>query len=294
MKMKKLIKFIYKAIPLKKQLFTILKWFWKPKQNIYKHLTFDDIFKIKISKNLYFKMNHFGFELENFLFWEGLYGTWEKESLKLWVALSKESKSIMDIGANTGVYALVSAKVNPSSSIHAFEPVDRVFNRLQHNIQINKIQNINSHKIGLSDKNGQATIYDSYEDHTYSVTINKNLWSKERKVKEVQIPIKKLDSFIYENDIPNIDLMKIDVETHEYELLLGMKNNLITMQPTMLIEILNDEIAANIETLLKGLNYLYFNIDEEKGVFKVEKLTKSNFHNFLICKENVAKSLKLI
>ena len=58
------------------------------------------------------------------------------------------------------------------------------------------------------------------------MTINKNLWSKERKVKEVEIPIKKLKSIIESDNIEKIDLMKIDVETHEFEVLEGMADYL--------------------------------------------------------------------
>ena len=240
------------------------------------------------------KMHHFGYELENMLFWEGLYGTWEKESLKIWATLSKDSNMILDIGANTGVYALISSAINPKCKIHAFEPVERVFKRLNYNLEINKSPNITTHKIGVSNNDGEATIYDSLKTYTYSVTINKNLWSQERKVKEVKIPIKKLSTFIEENKLKKIDLLKIDVETHEHEVLLGMGEHLKTMQPTLLIEILNDKVASKIEALIKDIEYLYFNVDEQNAPFQVKHLTKSRFHNFLICKKAVAKKLGLV
>ena len=52
-------------------------------------------------------MNHFGLELENELFWAGLEGGWEKTSMSLWIKLVKASVVVLDIGANTGLNALV-------------------------------------------------------------------------------------------------------------------------------------------------------------------------------------------
>ena len=88
--------------------------------------------------------------------------------------------------------------------------------------------------------------------------------------------------------------MKIDVESFEAEVLSGMGGALKTMRPTILIEILNDEIAEKIEALVADTEYLYFNLHENGSVEKVEHLRKSAFHNFLFCDEEVAKELGLI
>ena len=71
-------------------------------------------------------MRHYGFQLENEIFWSGLTNGWEKISTRLWIELSKNSKVIFDIGANTGIYSLVSKSINPTSQVFAFEPVKRV------------------------------------------------------------------------------------------------------------------------------------------------------------------------
>ena len=45
----------------------------------------------------------------------------------------------------------------------------------------------------------------------------------------------------------------------------------------MLIEILTDEVAEKVESLVKDLNYLYFNIDELGSIRQVENLAKVIF-----------------
>ena len=53
---------IYRFIPFKKEIYTLLKRIYKPK--IYKYLYFIDVFKIRVSKDVSFKMKHWGFLIE--------------------------------------------------------------------------------------------------------------------------------------------------------------------------------------------------------------------------------------
>ncbi|MDP9230332.1 MAG: methyltransferase, partial [Bacteroidota bacterium] len=98
--MKLILKKIYKAVPFKKQFFSIIKSFIRLPEKVYRHLSFTGIFKVKVKESS-FLMYHHGFQIENDIFWSGLTGGWEKESIKLWIELSKRSKIIFDLGANT-------------------------------------------------------------------------------------------------------------------------------------------------------------------------------------------------
>ncbi|MGZ6520119.1 MAG: FkbM family methyltransferase, partial [Bacteroidia bacterium] len=142
-------------------------------ENIYRHLYFEDVFTVK-SESYKFLITHYGFQLENEIFWKGLTNGWEKVSMKLWIELSKKSAVILDIGANTGIYSLVSKTVNPTAEVFAFEPVERIYNKLEKN---NKLNNYDIHcfELALSDKNGEAIIYDPLTPHVYSVAVNKNI-----------------------------------------------------------------------------------------------------------------------
>jgi hypothetical protein len=113
-------------------------------------------------------------------------------------------------------------------------------------------------------------------------------------VKEFEIDTITLKDFIEKQGMTKIDLMKIDVETHEPEVLEGMREYLGKFNPVMLIEILNEEVAAKLNKLLAGLDYLYFNIDENNGVRQVKEVTKSDYYNFLFCKKEAALKLGLI
>jgi hypothetical protein len=64
-------------------------------------------------------------------------------------------------------------------------------------------------------------------------------------------------------------------------------------RPTLLIEIHNDEVAARIAERVSGLGYLYFNIDENKGLRRTEGITSSDYYNYLLCDAATARALAL-
>lgn len=293
--MKQILKYLYNILPLKRQLYSFLKKYIRIPKSVYQHLHFNGIFMVKVDQKKSFKIYHHGGIEENEIFWNGLEGGWEKKSISLWIELSKEATSILDIGANTGLYALIAETVNPKSKIHSFEPIPAVFTILQKNVAINNFSIIN-HELALSDFNGTAKIYMPFDsDFAYSVTVNQNRLNKNTKVKELTIYTKTLKTFIEENKIKSIDLMKIDVETHEPEVLLGMGEYLQLFKPTMIIEVLDNEIANRLNTILENFDYLYFNIDDEKNsIRQVTKIEKSDYWNFLICNKETAIKLKLI
>lgn len=290
--MKKYFKKIYDHIPFKKELFTLLKRVWKPKPAVYKHLHFKGVITVPVTENKSFKMNHYGFQVENDIFWSGLTGEWEKVSLGIWIRLCKDADVVFDIGANTGVYSLIAKALKKNTSVYALEPVKRVYEKLLENNRLNDF-GIHCLPFAASNYKGKAVIYDTDHNHTYSVTVNKNLNPETKGTLITEIDTTTLDDLIEEQKITKIDLMKIDVETHEAEVLEGFARHIRLFKPTMLIEILNNEVGTNVQKLVEGMDYLYFNINEEGGIRRVDKITQSDYFNYLLCSEEVAKKLEL-
>jgi len=295
--MRNYLKYLYSIIPLKKQIFTTIKYFWIPSKKISQHLHFESTLKIKVDEKSSFNIQHYGYMIENELFWHGIDNAWEKVSFKLWKILSERSDVILDIGANTGVYSLISGSKNPAAKIYSFEPINSVFKKLSHNIEINSFKkNVTLFETALSNFTGEATIYlEKNATHALSVTVNKSLLPDEVEYRTETIKTIRLDEFIKNAGLTKIDLMKIDVETHEPEVLGGMGIYLEKFRPTILIEILTDEIGTQVQKLLDNLDYLYFNIDEKTGkIIKTENITKSNYYNYLICDIDKARFLNLV
>lgn len=292
---RKTLKGLYHILPFKHFLFKTLRSVYIPKRDIYQHLHFNGWFSIPV-KDKSFSMFHYGFQIENELFWKGLNG-WEGYSLRAWTKLSEASEVVMDIGANTGIYALLTKSVNPGAEVFAYEPVNRVFDKLQKNIQKNNFQ-IKAEEIAISDYDGLATIYDQATDHIYSVTVNKNLASANTSVVPTEVKVKKLSTIIEESGIKNIDLIKLDVETHEPEVLRGMGKYLTIFRPILLIEILTDEVAVQVSEIMKGMGYDYYRVDDNSGLVLIEQLEihKGNAegYNFLLCPHDKSSIIERI
>ena len=293
--MRTIIKKVYELIPFKKSIFVLLKKVYQPKESIYRHLHFKGVIDIKAEQDAWFRMNHEGFQIENEIFWQGLEGGWEKVSVGLWTNLAKNSTVIFDIGANTGVFALIAKAVNQSAQVHAFEPIARIYDKLQKNIQLNHFD-IKSYPVAISDRNGKAEILDDPNvENEYSLSLNNEHNSKSASWVKVEIDIITLDTFIEQNNIKKIDLLKIDVESHEGEVMEGFAKHLHLFKPTFLIEILRNHVGERVQRTLTGLNYLYFNIDENGDILKVENITRrGNNYNYLICQPDVAAQLGLV
>lgn len=289
--MTRLLKWCYDKIPIKFELYRFLKKFWTPSPRVYRHLHFQG--QIEVSgPGCRFLMQHYGYELENALFWEGLTGGWEKISMDLWLKLCRDSQVILDVGANTGVYALAAKAVNPQAQVHAFEPVCRIFDKLRLNCRMNNFD-IQIYPEALSDFDGEATIYDPPTEHVYSVTVNKNLSAPGTPVIPTKIRTMRLDTLIRARSLKRVDLIKIDVETHEPQVLRGMGEFLDSMKPAMLVEVLNASAGQEIEDFLRGKDYLYFSIDEVHTPLLVDRIAESPYRNYLFCDTDTAKRLGL-
>lgn len=288
-----ILKRLYNNIPIKKYVFLILKNFYSPPHRVYRHLTFNDWFEVNVGEEK-FLMYHYGYELENEIFWRGVTG-WEKHSIETWIKLCRVSEVIMDVGANTGVFALLakSVGVNSDNKVYAFEPVKRVYQKLVRNIDKNGFD-VRHYEMALSNYDGEAVIYDQPTDHIYSVTVNKNLASQGTVVVPATIAVTKLSTVIREQELKKIDLIKIDVETHEPEVLEGMEEYLELFTPVLLIEILTNEVAHKVDTILSAFEYEYYYVHEMKGLRKVGRITLqgTNGYNYLAIPYNRVNVLK--
>jgi FkbM family methyltransferase len=266
-----------------------------PSERIYRHLYFHGPFDVKYKGQKVFRLIHHGHIEENEIFWNDLDNGWERKTISLWIELCKHKQNILDIGANTGLYAVVAKTFNPKAEVHCFEPLEGVVRFLEQNAKLNILQ-LNVHTIGLSAYNGKADVYLPEEkDFVYSVTVNEDTVSDNRKSRRVQIDVSRLDVMIDQGKVPTPDLIKIDVERHEFQVLQGLGQYLSNAKPDFIIEVLDDDQAKKVNSVFEGLGYLYFNIDDVRNsIRQTSTIEKSDYWNYLVCKPETAKQLQLI
>jgi FkbM family methyltransferase len=289
---KGLVKALYAAAPFKLPLFRLIRPL-RPPHRLYQHLHFEGDFTVRIAGDAGFRLHSHGDQVENQLFWTGFGGAFDAVSQRVWEKLARSaSGAVLDIGANTGVYALTAKALNPALQVVAFEPLARVMRKLRRNIALNGFA-IETIEKAVSDRSGTATIHDSAdpdaESNAYSASLETGFDANKL---SYEIETLALDDWMTA-ERPRVDLIKLDVELHEPAAIRGMKSLLADCRPAILIEVLNPGIGAEVAALVKDLDYRFFAIDENDGLHPVEALGPrgaENRNNLLCSAEQFARA----
>jgi FkbM family methyltransferase len=211
--------------------------------------------------------------LANIFFYNKTYS--ETADLNLFTTLARHSKTILDIGANTGLFSVLSSLSNTAACIYAIEPYEKNYERLNNNIQLNGLRNVFLHNIAIGSDSGTlnlsvpatgtivggdvVSVDGSFSKHMYP----------ELEWKTTTVKKYSLNDFIPAIKEP-IDLIKIDVETYEMSVLKGAKIA-FEQKATILFESFLDDTKRNFfDDLLRENNY-YAYIILETGIVRMEK-----------------------
>lgn len=291
--MKQLAKTLLQNLPLKSPIYNGLRNFPLP-ERLYRHLHFTGAVTIPVGAQAAFRINHYGYQVENDIYWAGFGQGWEATSLRSWVALARGATCILDIGANTGVYALSALAVNPHADITAFEPVERICERLRANVALNDA-GITVEQCGVSDHNEGAVLYDVAADHAYSASLEYDMLGPRTlgpRTDGTQSAIKTLRMDRYLDSRVGLDrlLVKIDVERHELPVLAGFGQVIALHRPSFLIEVLDADHFNEIAAVFAPHNYVTLEIQELVGCRPVTNFGGAA-RNYLYLSTDVAVDL---
>ena len=121
------------------------------------------------------------------------------------IDISANPKTIVDVGANIGIFAISMAKKFPQATVYAIEAETENYDQMLKNIELNQVQNIKPMHALVADKPGTRTLYLSKFNSAHST--DPSAGSTTQQVEAIS-----LDSFSH------IDLLKVDVEGAEYEI----------------------------------------------------------------------------
>jgi len=125
-------------------------------------------------------------------------------------------KVMFDIGANIGEYSQMIKEKSSTLEyeIHLFEPTNKCFQTISEKFL--KDDNVKLNNFGASNEETKATIYYDKEQSGLASLYQRNLDSYNMQLnKSEEIVLKRLDTYIEENNIEHIDFIKIDIEGHE-------------------------------------------------------------------------------
>ena len=131
--------------------------------------------------------------------------------------------TVFDVGANVGVYALfIARRIGPSGVCYAFEPNPDLRKFLEENKKSNRLENIDLNFVGT----GETKSLMEFVDHRANIGQNHIAGGGEASKATRKVPIVRLDDFVEEHAIENIDFVKMDIEGFELQALRGFKRTM--------------------------------------------------------------------
>jgi FkbM family methyltransferase len=144
-----------------------------------------------------------------------------------------EPKVIFDVGSSHSGWSRELSYFFPDAAFHLFEPLldFKPYYQLCTDDALTKRPNLQVHKIALGDKDGWTQLGSDMPGYGAStlVTVPSKDFSE-----VFQVPIRRLDSYVAEFDLPKPDLLKVDVQGGEIAFLQGTGS---LLDPVQLIQI---------------------------------------------------------
>lgn len=135
---------------------------------------------------------------------------------------NKKDMVIIDVGANIGIVTQFMRDF--AKIVYAIEPSPENFEALKKNVEFNKWNNVIPFNFALSDKDGKANFNILLKNRTGNSLVYDFGGAENRKT--VEVNTKRFDTFFTENNIEEVDFVKLDVEGAEDMILYsdGFKN----------------------------------------------------------------------
>ncbi|GMQ63301.1 FkbM family methyltransferase [Vallitalea maricola] len=165
-------------------------------------------------------------------------GNYEQEELEISlkiINMLEDNSVIFDVGANLGWYTINILKNIKNSMVYSFEPINKTCNQLKRNLELNGLMTQNIYNLGFyNDDKILEFFYNKIESGASSIIdIRQNELTEKVKCK-----VKKMDTFITDNNIKKLDFIKCDVEGSELFVYQGGLDTIKRFKPVIFSEML--------------------------------------------------------
>jgi FkbM family methyltransferase len=195
-----------------------------------------------------------------------------------------KTQVILDIGANVGLWSASACEIFPRATIHAFEPVPSTFATLS--TKVGKLARVRTHCLGFSSEAKSKPMQIYSESQVNSMEDAKSQIGQ--LIETIIVPCTTLDAWLNALAIDKIDLIKIDVEGHELQVLIGGVNTFREARVAFLLieakSILSSEVSGpgvsleQLSSFLSPLGYRLLVLYTDFIILSPERPFYSNFN----------------
>jgi FkbM family methyltransferase len=207
-------------------------------------------------------------------------GTYEPELQSALREFLLPGNTVYDVGANIGYVTLMLAHhTGAAGCVFAFEALPANVARIQKNVALNNLSNVNVISAAVTDKTAPVTFY--VHD---SVGMGKAAGSagraEEQYKAEITVPGLSLDDFVYQQGNPVPQAVKMDIEGGEVLALPGMQRILREARPVLFLELHGPEAGKVAWETLGTAGYSLHTM--EKGYPPIESAEKLGWKAYVI------------
>lgn len=189
-------------------------------------------------------------------------GRWERDIVKLLTSRLRPGNVAYDIGSNLGFYAVLLAKVvGETGEVVAFEPESQCYEHLRDNLKLNELTNVRAFRLALGEGSAEGKLYVG-ED----LQLSNLAEPRARRMRQQIVQIVAGDEIREAKNLPLPQVVKIDVEGHEYAVLRGLRRTLSNPNcETVCCEVHSDFLPQEVKPeqildLLKSCGFKQFDI----------------------------------
>lgn len=183
----------------------------------------------------------------------------------------KKFKTVVDVGANVGMWIEYIKNISTVEKIYAIEP-----NKVALDILKKSFNDIDIIEAALHNSDEQISFYTDNQNSTISSIDNHSNFSEKHEVQGISIK-----TFLKNNNIEKIDLIKIDIESAEYDLVSSFDNDDFSKIDNMLIEyhFLGDRTIEDVFDLMTCL---------QQNGYKTNLRNISSVGGFIFATKNIS------
>jgi FkbM family methyltransferase len=141
--------------------------------------------------------------------------------------LPRQCDTIIDAGANIGLFSVWAAREAPSARIIAVEPAPSTFQRLCRAIRVNRVEDrIEPLQLGLAAETGERTMRVGAESPRRALVLQGAEVPADEKT--IAVRCVSLAELLAQHELDSVDLLKMDIEGAEWEVLLSSTRSVLS------------------------------------------------------------------